>query len=63
MELGQAGTRTVLSLHFEYARCVATGRPVAKDHASGNLPVEFPELFAREKEQERREADRVDQSS
>jgi hypothetical protein len=27
------------------------------------LSVEFPELFAEEKEQERRETDRVDQSS
>ena len=60
MELGQTGTRTVLSLRVCVLR--SDGRLLRKITPKNfrELSVEFPELFAREKEQERREATDVD---
>ena len=59
MELGQTGTRTVLSLRV-CALC--SDDPLRKITPKNfrELSVEFPELFAREKEQERSEATGVD---
>ena len=48
--------------HFEYACCAATDDPLRKITPKNfrALSVEFPEFFAREKEQERSEATDAD---
>jgi hypothetical protein len=61
MELGQSGTRTVLSLRVCVLRSDGTTLlPKITPKGFRELSVEFLELFSREKEQERGEATDVD---